>query len=316
MEKLSDEAFITAWRAAGGSPARISELTGIGIRQVYKRRTVLEKRHGVTLQSVPVDGKATPYAPPAHFERRRRFEVRDGVVVVFSDAHFAPDHNTVAQDALETLCRELKPVVVVSNGDELDAAQLSKWPILSHHKTYSLREQLDCLKLHMDAIQRAAGPKCRLAATLGNHSVRLSRYIASVAEHFLDMPYTRLEDWIPAWPLSWTVEINTGGPGMTVIRHRNQAGMLHLQGQKAGCHYIHGHCHKLGVHRLPTFNGVRYSLDTGSLADPDSDVFDYAEGAPNHCQGFAVLTFKDGKLLPPELVEVVEGTAYFRGSPV
>jgi len=293
----------------------VSEATGLSLRNVYARRSSLERLHGLTLQTGSRNGRETPYSPPAHFERRRKFEIQDGVAIVFSDAHFAPDHNTVAQDALETLCRKLKPVLVVSNGDELDASQLSKWPILSHHKTYSIREQLDCLKMHMDAIQAASG-KAQFAATLGNHSVRLSRYIAVQAEHFLDMPYTRLEDWIPAWPLSWTVEINSGGPGMTVVRHRNQAGMLHLQGQKAVCHYVHGHCHKLGVHRLPTFNGMRYSVDTGALADPDSDVFDYAEGAPNHLQGFVVLTYKGGKLMPPELVEVVDGVAWFRGAAV
>jgi hypothetical protein len=290
-------------------------LTGLSLRNVYDRRRRLEKQ-GIILPTIETTGRESPYAPPAHFERRRLFDVPNGTVVVFSDAHFAPDHNTVGQDALETLCARLKPVLVISNGDELDAAQLSKWPILSHHKTYTIREQLDCLKLHMDAIHRAAGPKCRLAATLGNHSVRLSRYIVAHAEHFKEMPYTRLEDWIPAWPLSWSVEINSGTQGMTVIRHRNQAGMLHLQAAKAGCHFVHGHLHKLNVHRMPTFAGMKYAVDTGALADPDSDVFDYNEAGPNHLQGFAVLTFKDGKLLPPELCEVVDGTAYFRGKAV
>ena len=72
----------------------------------------------------------------------------------------------------------------------------------------------------------------------------------------------------------------------------------------------------MNVHRAPTFRGVVYSVYTGSLADANSNVFDYAEGNMPHAQGFAVLTFKGGQLLPPELVEVVEGVAYFRGAPV
>lgn len=118
---------------------------------------------------------------------------------------------------------------------------------------------------------------------------------------------------MPDFPLSWTVEVNPGKPGMTVIRHRNQSGMLHLQAMRAGCHYVHGHVHKLGVHRHPAFGRILYSVDTGSLADPDSDAFDYAEGAPAHAQGFAVLTYRDGKLLPPELCEMIEGRAWWRG---
>lgn len=313
--RVSADEFVKAWTACGGSPAAVARATGLSIRNVYARRASLEKLNGIALPTSEVRGVETPYAPPMHFERRRAFDVPDGVVIVFSDAHFLPDHNTVGQDALEALCRKLKPVLVTCNGDALDGTQIGKWPLLSHHRTFPLREQLETMKLHMDAIQKASG-KARLAYCLGNHCVRLSRYIAVQAEHFLDMPYTRLEDWIPAWPLSWTVEINPGTLGMTVIRHRNQAGMLHLQAIKAGANYIHGHLHKLNVHRVPTFNGVRYSVDTGSLADPQSDAFDYMEGNPDHAQGFAVLTFKGGKLLPPELVEVVDGTAYFRGAPV
>ena len=103
---------------------------------------------------------------------------------------------------------------------------------------------------------------------------------------------------------------------MTVIRHRNQPGMLHLQGQKAGCHYVHGHLHRLNVHTLATFAGYRYSVDAGSLADPKSNGFDYMEGNAEHCQGFAVLTYRDGRLLMPELCYVQDGVAYFRGQPV
>jgi hypothetical protein len=36
----------------------------------------------------------------------------------------------------------------------------------------------------------------------------------------------------------------------------------------------------------------------------------------NWCSGFAVLTFRNGKLLPPELCEVIDGVAYFRGEEV
>jgi hypothetical protein len=92
--------------------------------------------------------------------------------------------------------------------------------------------------------------------------------------------------------------------------------MLHLQAQKAGVHYIHGHLHKLNVHRMPTYAGVRYSVDCGSLADSDSEGFDYAEGNVPHAQGFTVLTYRDGKLMPPEICEVVDGQAWFRGAPV
>jgi hypothetical protein len=55
-------------------------------------------------------------------------------------------------------------------------------------------------------------------------------------------------------------------------------------------------------------------VDTGTLSNPHGAQFDYAENNPSpHTSGFAVLSFKDGILLPPELVEVINERAYFRG---
>jgi hypothetical protein len=131
------------------------------------------------------------------------------------------------------------------------------------------------------------------------------------------MPYTRLEDWFPGWPLSWTVEINPGTASMTVIRHRNQAGMLHLQAVKAGCNYVHGHLHQLKVTPWADYRGRRYGVDTGTMADITGPQFTYVEAGPvNWASGFAVLTFREGRLLPPELVVVDGGKAWFRGEAV
>ena len=101
---LSDSDFIKAWHRAGGSPQTMHEQTGVRVRAIYARRKSIEQRHGIALATVARDGLQnanSPYSPPAHFERRRKFEITDGSVVVFSDPHFVPDHSTVAQDALE-----------------------------------------------------------------------------------------------------------------------------------------------------------------------------------------------------------------------
>jgi hypothetical protein len=316
VSNVTDAEFARTWKECGNSPTAVTEKLGITVSNVYARRARLAKK-GVYLPTIDPRGRGSEYTPAVQFERRRKFQVDDGVVVVFSDPHWVPDHDTAGQDALEEVIRQTKPQLVICGGDAVDGDTISRWdPTRGHHKRFSIREELECVKMHLDSIRAVSG-KAKLGYTLGNHCVRLSRYIAVKAPELLDMPFTRLEDWFgPAWPLSWTIEINTGGPGMTVVRHRNQAGMLHLQATKAGCHYVHGHLHKINVHTTPTFAGYRYSIDAGSLADPNSESFDYAEGAPNHCQGFAVLTYKGGKLMPPELCQVIDGTAWFRGKPV
>ena len=54
------------------------------------------------------------------------------------------------------------------------------------------------------------------------------------------------------------------------------------------------------------------------LANPKSQAFDYIEDNPvPWCSGFAILTYDNtGRLLPPELAEVIDGVAYFRGSAI
>jgi hypothetical protein len=314
---VTDEDFIAAWDRCVGSPAAVAEYLGLSRQATHNRRAALVKK-GVVLQTVDAIGRNTVHSGPVtEFIRRRPFNVQDGSVVVFSDPHWLPDHSTVAHDALEKIIRRIKPVGVVCGGDAADGDTISRYdPTRGHHKRFTVREEMDCVKEHFDSLDRVIDrwcPKAWRAWTLGNHDVRLSRYVATRAPEIADLPFTRLEDWVPRWPLSWTVEINPGETGMTVVRHRNQAGMLHLQGQKAGCHYVHGHLHRLNVHTLATFAGFRYSVDTGSLADPTSKGFDYAEGGPEHAQGFAVLTFVCGQLLMPELAYVFDGVAYFRG---
>lgn len=285
-------------------------------REVLRRRKRLAGL-GLELPTVDMQQRDTAYSKAVQFERRRKFDVKDGIVIVFSDPHWLPDHETTAHDALEALVKKLKPVGVVLNGDAVDGDTLSRYdPTRGHHKRFTVRDELECVKEHLDSLDKVIDrncPKAWRAFTLGNHDVRLSRFVATRAPELLELPFTRLDDWFPRWPLSWTVEVNTGKPGMTVIRHRNQAGMLHLQGQKSGCHYIHGHTHRLNVHTLATFAGFRYSVDTGSLADPTSAGFDYAEGGAEHCQGFAVLTYQSYELMMPELCYVQGGVAYFRG---
>jgi UDP-2,3-diacylglucosamine pyrophosphatase LpxH len=313
--KVTEEDFIRVWHKTG-SPQLTAQALGLTIRNVYSRRANLAEK-GIFLPTQDKRGLPSKWnvdaAAKQHFERSREIEVKNGHVVVFSDPHFYPDASRTAQEALLAVIRELKPKAVLCGGDALDGTQISRYdPTRGWHQPPSVAEQLDCMIGAMTEIRQAAGKGVITMMTLGNHDARLSRYLAVHAPHVEKLPFTSLEDFIPSWPLSWTVRINRN----TVLRHRNQAGMLHLQAQKAGCHYIHGHLHRLNVHAQAQYERFLYSVDCGSFADPSSDAFDYAEDGPPHVQGFAVLTYKNGELLWPELCYIQGGKAYFRGQPV
>jgi hypothetical protein len=106
-----------------------------------------------------------------------------------------------------------------------------------------------------------------------------------------------------------------------MIKHRLQHGGIHSSYNnvlKSGISTCSGHTHLLEVKGWGDYKGRRYGISTGMLADPESSAFHYLEDNPvPWCQGFAILHFdNDGRLLPPELCEVVEGVAYFRGSSI
>lgn len=79
---------------------------------------------------------------------------------------------------------------------------------------------------------------------------------------------------------------------------------------------VTGHLHSLKVTPFNDYNGERFGVDTGTLADAHGPQFvDYLEDNPtNWRSGFAVLTFNNGRLLWPELVHALApDLVQFRG---
>jgi hypothetical protein len=67
------------------------------------------------------------------------------------------------------------------------------------------------------------------------------------------------------------------------------------------------------------YNGTRWGVDTGTLAEPYGNQFvDYTEDNPvNWSSGFVVLTFRKWRLLWPEVLHVLdENSVSFRGEVV
>ena len=323
---VSDKDFIAAWDQCQGSPSKVAKMLGLTSRNVYARRKRMAENKNVVLPSSPSTdsgrGAARRYGwTIAHepWERRRTVEVPNGHVVVFTDAHFYPGDQSVAFYALLNVIKTLKPEVVICGGDALDGTQISRWePTRGWHTPPALARQLEAMVNCMNDIASASG-KARRYWTLGNHDARLSRYLAVRAPEVEDLPGTTLEDYLPDWPLSWSVQLN----GNTIVRHRPVAGGLHSTYQsplRAAAHFVHGHLHGLNVRVVPRYGldgpEFHFGVDAGSLADATGDQFDYREDGLPHAQGFCVLTYQDGKLLMPELCIVQNGAAWFRGEPI
>jgi len=72
----------------------------------------------------------------------------------------------------------------------------------------------------------------------------------------------------------------------------------------------------LAVQPLTDYNGTRYGVQTGTLADIYGEQFThYTEDGPKDWRsGFALLSFERGRLMLPELIQVCgESEFEFRG---
>jgi len=328
--KARDEEFIEVWHRYK-EPRLVAKALDVPVRNVHARRRRIEVKHGIVLPSANSNFNSSPQSQERksiqqiaerrarEYEREMGVVVQNGVVLVASDCHYWPGIVTTAHQALCTLAKELKPAMLVLNGDILDGARISRHPRIGWEKQPTLKDEVHALQDRCAELERAAGG-AQLIRTIGNHDARFENYMSANAPELEDMTGATLIDYLPSWRAGYALHVNGGTDGWTVIRHRPVGGGIHAAYNstlRSGVHYVHGHLHKLQYTPWGDYRGRRYGVDTGTLAEPQGPQFAYTEAGPlNWASGFAVLTYHVGRLLEPELCVVHNGAAWFRGRKV
>lgn len=326
MKKLSEQEFMALWNELG-SPQAVSNASGVSLRQVYARRNFIESK-GIELKTTNLGRRTIEFdketlkiklenrlAETRH-SVRRGIAMEKGRVLVFSDAHFYPDDETTAFRALLECIKEFRPEVIVCNGDAFDGASISRHPRIGWDSKPSVKQELEACLYHMNEIEKASTFKSNLIWTLGNHDARFETYLAANAPQYEGVQGYSLKDFFPTWQPCWSYWINDN----TVIKHlwKGGFGAGRANTLNAGVNMITGHTHNMAVQPLTDYNGNRYGVQTGMLANPNGEQFvDYTQdGCKDWRSGFAMLTYEKGKLLMPELIQVFdeqEGIVEFRG---
>ena len=291
-QKLTDAEFLELWQAHR-SIAAISKITGMAERALHERRRKIEGRHGVQLIAQKND--VTKGLGGI------RLGLENGTVIVFSDAHFN-GRRTTAFKALLWLIDELKPKVVINNGDAFDGASVSRHPPNGWEDTPSVIQELNACTIALRDVQEAAGD-AKLIWCAGNHDLRYSSRLAQVAPQYKSVQGFTLESHFPDWTHCMSCLVTD----QLMVKHRWKGGIhaTHNNTVNSGVSFVTGHLHSAKVTPWTDYTGVRYGVDCGTLAEPFGDQFTYAENSPrNWRSGFAVLTLVDGHLLMPELCMV------------
>ena len=310
--KTTDAEFIELIKTIG--PSKTARKLKIDISSVYRRRATLEKLYRRQINAPPGRGGTRTRHNIEH-AARLHYDCLNGVVLVGSDAHLWPGPLTTAMRAFIKFADELKPRVVVMNGDVVDHPQISRHPPIGWTHLPTVQDEIEQAQKVLASIEDAAPRNCKLSWTLGNHCARFETRLATVAPEFGRVHGFSLKDHFPAWSGSWSTWIN----GDVVIKHRLSGGIGAVRNNtlKSGKTMVTGHLHSLKVTPFTDYSGTRYGVDSGCLADTEAQAFvDYTEDGPlDWRSGFIVLTFHDGRLLFPEIVSVFDKHhVQFRGN--
>lgn len=259
----------------------------------------------------------TPTRLPDH-AARLHIGIESGCVIVFNDAHYYPGEASTAHRAMIEAIREFRPRGVVANGDIFDGAGISRHPRIGWDRKPSVKEELDVVTQRLGEIEAACAGYAWKVWTLGNHDARFESFLAANAGPYQGVAGFALKEHFPAWQMAWRLDINPGLESMTIVKHRWKGGChaVHTNARDAGCNMVTGHLHAQSVARWTDARGTRYGVDPGCLAEVRGEhATDYLEdGLTQWRSGFAILTFRHGRLLTPEVVSVVApGVVEFRG---
>ena len=293
---------------AAADALRLHGSKAAAARALSLRESTFESRiNAARLEGIDIP-EPVKFSPPG----RKETDLYDGVILIASDAHYFPGEPSTAHRAFVRFCKRMKPAIVVMNGDVLDAATISRHPPIGWNHLPSVKEELDVCQERLGEIAKAAF-KAKKLWPLGNHDARFETKLATVAPEFKDVKGISLSDHFADWTPCWSLHVNDD----LVIKHRLKGG-LHAPSNNAlwaGKSIVTGHLHAQTVREITDYTGTRWGVDTGCLADVFGPQFAYMEDNPRGWRsGFCVITYRDGRLLTPELVRVIEeGLVEFRG---
>jgi hypothetical protein len=299
--RCSDAEFVELFRTHQ-SPTKVAEILGVEKRNVQQRRRRIEQRERVRLEASGAKARHYKHLHPVEHKANHQLGLLNGKVICFSDSHFWPQIRTTANKGLLKLIREIQPKAVVCGGDAFDGARISRYDrpgFLDNGPT--VKEELQACKDRLEEIESVSG-RAKLIWVLGNHDIRFEARLAANAPEYEGVSGFSLKDRFPAWTPAWCCWVNDG----TMISHRWKGGQHATFNNvvQSGVNIVTGHLHALKWTPYTDFKGMeRYGVDSGTLAEPGGPQFiNYLEGkTPNWGSGFVVLTFKDGRMMEPQI---------------
>jgi len=317
--KCTDKEFIDIWNKFK-STSGVAKYLEVAEPNVRSRRRRIEERYRITLPTFDkLHRKKYDQTMLITADRVEvKLQVKNGIILVAGDQHYWPGIVPVMHRALVYLANKMKPFAIIWNGDAFDGSSISRFPSIGWESKPSVAEEIEAVQDRSSEILKAS-PNSKRIWTAGNHDLRMESRIAANLPELRNLKGVHLKDHIPEWTPAWFVTVNEGKQSHTEIRHRENGGIHagYNNTLKSGVNIVTGHDHRADVVAYDDRRGRRYAVRHGMTADSSRDpqFVNYLEGKKTNWQsGFAVLTYRNGTLLQPELaLKFDEDSFEFRG---
>jgi len=270
-----------------------------------------------------------------NYERTRHgarvlLPIEDGCAFVVSDQHYMPGAPPSRSHlASVLLAKKLKPFAVISNGDAIDGASISRWPVSSFVEAKgrpTVGAELGETGARLKDYERLPFIKF-FVWNMGNHDARFETRLAEKVPEYAGINGFTLKEhfplWLPAWrcdfiPDHESVKRHLFAPPEVIVKHRFKGGMHAGQNNAlwAGTSIVTGHDHMLKAYPITSAGHLRWGIHAGTVAPIDSAQFTHytEDNTVNWQEGFVILHFRNGRFTGPELIHVTpDGRVLFRG---
>jgi predicted phosphodiesterase len=214
------------------------------------------------------------------------------------DSHF-PFHNRKTVGAIISLCRKLKPQVIIQLGDLLDLYSYSRFARSQNIMTPAQevkRGRKDAELMWKEL--RQASPKADCFQILGNHDARFAKQVLDKlpeAEHLLKGVYE-------LWKFDGVITSNSDRDELILDGVCYQHGYRKFgeHARSNGMSTVCGHLHRGGVQYSRLGNKTIWELNAGFCADENSIPMSYSKQRrfSQHTQGCGVIDEYGPRFIP------------------